>query len=498
MDFLRVNVEIKYIPDMIRKIQTYASQTVKYLGGVQWRRFIFLFALVLCCINIGLSQSSTENSLTKNQAKNLLQKEFALLLSPESNGIVGNFATLDLTKPQASFAGTIVFDCGSLLGIKAEGSVTDGLLPIFSQSQLNSNVGFEVQYSFLSLGKRSIIYYDKDYRKYQSEIQKIEAEYELNKVEVKLRKDTVDIRIKMMEIDKKAEKLQKELTKLEGLIRLERDQKKLDSLRLLSNAATINIEKYRKQQELLNDKLRNLPSSRQIERDLKNNMNRKKKEAFKKMKVYGFSFGWFTFGYGLQNSSFRLFDPSLAFENQVQAEDFTIHTLRANYSYYHKRPYSFASFFFSLGTVWSLDHNLGSLSSVKITEIQSHGPQENDRTSTKSYTAYQGQYKDNLRSLTIRPELYYFLFEDNKAALHIYPEQTISDAFAPVSSLGFGFLVGFKNSKKTSTIINAEVYADLIDLSNSRNSNDALLRRSSYGLRFTFPINFNQTKRSDD
>jgi hypothetical protein len=104
---------------------------------------------------------------------------------------------------------------------------------------------------------------------------------------------------------------------------------------------------------------------------------------------------------------------------------------------------------------------------------------------------FQGSYENNLLTATLNADFYYFLFEDNKAAIHFYPEQRIAKGIEPITNLGLGFLLTFKNQSNSNNIINAEVYASLLDVANNRNSDNNLLTRSSYGLRFTFPINFN-------
>lgn len=65
------------------------------------------------------------------------------------------------------------------------------------------------------------------------------------------------------------------------------------------------------------------------------------------------------------------------------------------------------------------------------------------------------------------------------------------DKLKPTTNFGFGFLMAFKNKEKTENTINAELYINFQDMANTSDSDNNLVERSNYGLRFTFPINFN-------
>ncbi|MFN5428768.1 MAG: hypothetical protein ACK5BO_12090, partial [Bacteroidota bacterium] len=145
----------------------------------------FSITLILLLLGqISFGQDSTKVGLERPQVKRLINQQFASLINPQSNNIIGNFASIDLKEAEVNFAGNIVFKNGSILGVKAKGGVTDGFLPVFSNSELNSKFGLDVQYNFLDFKKKSIQYYNDDQIKLQKQRQKIRQDYALKTIDI--------------------------------------------------------------------------------------------------------------------------------------------------------------------------------------------------------------------------------------------------------------------------------------------------------------------------
>ena len=123
-----------------------------------------------------------------------------------------------------------------------------------------------------------------------------------------------------------------------------------------------------------------------------------------------------------------------------------------------------------------------------IAENRELGDTVGERTITKEYIVYEGEYKTSLTSLSLYGDFYYFLFSNNTGAIHFYPEYKMKEEYKPQINLGFGFLVTYKNKDKN--VINAEVYYNLIDIENKNDSDIDFFKRSQFGIRFTFPIVF--------
>jgi hypothetical protein len=440
-------------------------------------RIILILIIVALSINPLSAQDCNTTGLEKPLVKKFINQQFGNLISPQSNNIIGNFASLDLKDAEASFAGNIVFNRGSILGIKAKGAVTDGLLPIFSNNRLISHFGLEIQYNFLDFKKGKKIFYDHfDCEKYMVQKKKIEHDYELKSIEAKNDQEKIFLQIEIEKVEKQIFTLENKLRTLSGLLK--------DSL-------DIEILKLRQDKTFLNGRLESLPSKMDVLFELTMQRNSEITKAQSELRIDGFRLGWFSVGYSITNNVFKLFDGTLTPDTQISKISYASLSVRVQYSFYCKTPAVYESYFISIGTAFSIQDNFADLTKVEITETTEYGVNPGDRSITSKYNAYTGSYSSNLKSFSVFCDFYWFLFDDNKGALHLYPEYKSMGKIKPVTNLGSGFLMAFKDTKTIDNIVNAELYVYLSDLFNANGSDENLLKRSGYGIRFTFPINFN-------
>jgi hypothetical protein len=436
--------------------------------------------IILTIANIFASQLFAQDCKTEGLEKPLVKKfinqQFGNLINPQSNNNIGNFASLDLKEAEVNFGGNIIFNNGSILGIKVKGAVTDGFLPVFSNDKLNTKLGLDIQYNFLDFKKKSIIYDNSTCEKYQALRKKVENDYELKKIEIEKGQKKILLQI---DIDKTTKQISTLEAKLLILTGLSKDSLDIEASKLKQELA------YKKSQ------LENVPTKEAMLFELDNWKASEIIKAQSEVKIYGFKIGWFSLGYGITNNAFKLFDGALTPDIQITKTNYANHSLRLQYNFYNRTPAAYESYFISVGTAISIQDNFSDLTKVEINETKNYGTNPNDRFITSKYNAYQGTYSKDLKSLSLYADFYWFLFDDNKGAFHFYPEQKIVENLKPSTNLGFGFLMTFKNKEKTDNIINSELYVNLLDVSDNKNSTEKLFTRSSYGIRFTFPINFN-------
>jgi hypothetical protein len=215
-------------------------------------------------------------------------------------------------------------------------------------------------------------------------------------------------------------------------------------------------------------------------------------QAEDSLAVTGFSVGWVSLEYRVDNSAFRLFDPSLPSQNQITKRSFATHSAGLRYSRYQFSEARFDTRFLSASAHVSRSHNLNDLAQTEVTDRTTFGSDTTQRISENKYTAYIGKYRKGFTSLTLATDFYQFLFHKNQGAVHVYPTAEIRRGGAPVYNLGFGFLIAARKSARDASIVNAELFYDLTDLTNARDSEENLLGRSGLGLRVSFPITFRQ------
>jgi uncharacterized small protein (DUF1192 family) len=424
--------------------------------------------------------AQTNNGLSKSDFNRIINQQFGNLISPISNNNIGNFASLDLKDAKVTFNGTSFFKNGSFIGIKASGGVADGLLPIFTNATLNTNMSLDFQYNFLNLNNQGIMYDDASFRAMNEQKEKVLEEYAVKQKEL----DT-DYQITSLQLE--IEILKQKLAKASTA---------LGAATSLFKADSIKFQMF-KLQHLIDSKgkeLSNYPNNKIARQfDLDNAKATELKKLKENLKIVGFKFGWFSIGYGIKSSSFKLFDSSLAFDEQIIKKTFASHYFRFQYSFYKYSPFPHESFFWSIGANAALEDNLTELNSKELSEITNYGANPGDRSSTKKFNAYEGSYISGLQSVSLNADFYWFMFEDNKGAFHFYPEYKIKEKMQPTTNLNFGYLMSFKNQDKSGNTVNAELFLALQNIYGANDIDIAgnLFKRSTLGLRFTFPINFN-------
>lgn len=440
------------------------------------KRLIIILTITIVSVSQLSAQDCKTIGLEKSLVKKFINEQFGNLINPQSNNNIGNFASFDLKEAEVDFAGNLIFNNGSILGIKATGAVTDGFLPIFSNDKLNSKLGINIQYNFLNFKKKSIIYDNLTCEKYHTLRKNVENEYEQKKIEIEKSQKKIFLQIEIEKSQKKIILLETKLVSLTGLSK--------DSL-------DIEISKIKQELIFKKNQLENLPGKNAMLNELENWKASEIVKAQAEVKLDGFNFGWFSIGYGIESNVFKLFDGTLTYNKQISKSSYANQSFRMQYSLYNRTPVAYESYFFSFGTAFSIQDNFTDLTKIEINETKNYGLNTNDRFINSKYNAYQGSYSKDLKSLSFYGDFYWFLFDDNKGALHFYPEHKLVENLKPLTNLGFGLLMTFKNIEKTDNIVNAELYVDFSDVFDNNNATEKLITRSGYGIRFTFPINFN-------
>lgn len=427
------------------------------------KKTLLLFTVIYFTCNVNCQVKEALDTQVFNR---ILQKEFYNLLSPQSNNNFGNFASLDLQESEVNFGGSRMFNNGSVLGIKANGGVSDGFLPIFSNNKLNPKMGLDIQFNFLINRHSTMEFPQKNLDEYNANKREINYEYELRQLKIRSNNQRYLLKTTISARDSLINSLSKTLTNFSDTLRL-------DSLRIVQRKAT--------------DELKNYPQPAKETFNLNNWRAEQLKEAENKIKVRGFVAKWISFGYGLNSNGFKLFDGTLAPGSQISKHQSANHTLRTQYNYYNKSDKGL-SIFLSAGFSYSIRDNFSDLSKIEINETKNYGTNPGERVVSSKYIAYQGTYNTNLQVASLFGDAYFFLFNQNNTALHIYPAHFFGNNLTPFTNIGLGILQAFKD--KTNNIVNAELYANLTDIFNNKASNQNISARSEFGMRFTFPFEF--------
>src|SRR3989344_1723724 len=412
----------------------------------------------------------------------LLKKEFAKIYTPETKNGVGNYASYDVVDSKVDFTGNIILKkdikffrdtlstSGNILSIKASGGVSDGVVGLFSNNKWNNNVGLDVQYNFIRLtGKNGKNYIDIDADQL--------AEYQLIIAKAKVISGSSNI--------------QKCKTALDRFNKAgNKDSIAYYSLKLAEHNITFWQDSMKlEKSNCIRDSIFNMTPN-QILNAVLIKRNRRNKALKDDLVVNGFRINWFSFGYGVSNNSFRLFDPVQSFGTQFSASSFLTQELRLQYNIYKKEKNG-NSYFLSFWLKGSIADNFEALTKNDFEEITTDTLSTTERNNIKKFSAYSGDYKKNLQRLTFGMDWYYFL-TGNTMAIHLFPKYTIIQNLQPETSFGVGFLMPFKNKDEKKDIVNAEIYMNTPNLFRTNGITETnFFKRSEYGIRFSVPIMFN-------
>lgn len=445
-------------------------------------------ALILCLLPsiMCLAQNDTVYpGFNSPVARQLLQKQFAMICTPQLKNNMGNYAALDIQDARADFSGNILLNSGNVIGIKLNGGVTEGVVGIFGNNKWSPNVGFDVQYNFLPLkkilsngeGKNSITYDVDQLDNYNKKIKDAQIRYNLRDEKHLLAKK--QYQLLKFETENKIQTIEAELTQLKkgtdsvAIFKKEIDLKKTQ----------IDLAKF----QVVFDSINELTSA-DIEYKALKIRNKINFDAQSSIEVEGFRAAWFSIGFVANYNSFKHFDP---LANVISTQGFLTHKIRVQYSIYRKDIQPRKSRFISFWFEGSTNDNFSSLTKNEINEEKQYGSVEEERKTNSKYTAYSGDYQKNINVMSFGLNAYLFVF-DNSSGIHISPEYKIMINQQPETNFELGFYMPFKNVKKDNEIINAELYLNMINLFETNGVNEHnLLKRSEYGIRFSFPINFN-------
>lgn len=223
-----------------------------------------------------------------------------------------------------------------------------------------------------------------------------------------------------------------------------------------------------------------------------NQLTRDRKMAIQKldstMKYRGLKGAWLSFSANAVHNAFKLFVPGEPYENQVQDKKRFNLEAKVQVSYYDWNDFSNATFYCG-GVSFILGDNFSSLKDKELSEVSNYGLNPGQRTTTKKYKVYTGDYSETLLGEgNFFADGYHFVY-NNSAAIHWLFDLKAKHKEKRTFGVGAGILLSYKNEEGNAKV-NSELYAELYDLDNGKNSELSFWERYDIGIRFSFPINF--------
>lgn len=323
------------------------------------------------------------DTLTGEQFHKIINKEFNSVINSSGKTTIGNYASADFKMGNIAFNATKMFKNGHMLSLNINGGITDGFFSIFTQNKVNSNVGLDLKFN-IRLKSGSISFHTH-------EIEKLNRMFRNNKLDSALSEtifnhDSILLQSKM------------------NLIKIEINS-------IIFNLKENNLSPEQKanfeylvalknlQKDSLQFRLQTLPLKSDVKESAKGKKDKANSAAVSRFKYTDILFHWFSVGGGFHKNNFNQFNPKFsALDSQLTEQNFVVWSATVEYNLYKWNQYSKPTFYLLYGAKGSIDDNLSDLSKVEINDTHIYGDSKNQRTSTKKYNAYKGDYKTKLIS----------------------------------------------------------------------------------------------------
>ncbi len=435
-------------------------------------RLYTVLSLLLLVIGMQKLEAQDELLIDSTTFSSIINKEFSKIVNGQPKALIGNFASLDIKDAKLSFNGSRVFNDMTSLTLNASGGIDGGTYAIFNNSKINSNIALEIKFSSLLRKKSSLGSYLSEIDKRDNNLKRIDALYKLKEGNIN---NQLDLLAKMKRL------LIADIAGLENSVLLSAENKEYLKAQKKVQLDSINL--------LLIRDYYDIPSKIKA---LSKEKKKALKEAAMDFEITRIKLQWFEIGYKVVNKSFSILDKTQPLIKQITKENFTAHNVSFSFNKYRWSNQPFESFYWQLAAGFFYDNNRDDLVKNEVTETTELGSPPISRSTTKKFFTYSGDYKKNIPGIRFSGDYYQFLFKDNFCAAHIYPEAVYKKGSGPVYSLGLGFMYSFKDKKDETgkTLINAELYLNLIDMGNARNIDKTTFERNEVGLRFGLPLKF--------
>ena len=307
---------------------------------------------------------------------------------------------------------------------------------------------------------------------------------------------TDDCILKKINIENDIEQRKFTIHKLKFEIEYKALEKKIKDFEIKTERSELDIAKTKleKQLENLNEEIKYQSNSvlflETIERS-------KKEEALQALDdssilIYGSSFNWFSVGFKTNLKSFTLFNSTLSWDKQLNDKESVNAELLLQYSWHQNNELlNWKSYLINLGLAITYGDNIHLLAPKTIEDETLIGSDASSiRTTKKQINVYVGDFNEDIAGAKLFTDIYYYLFNKNFAAIHLYPSATFTQHQKPLFKTELGLVLSFKDKKKSGSIVNAEIFYSLNDIGNKFDSDLGVLGRNTIGLKVTVPIKF--------
>lgn len=499
--------------------------------------------------------SGQDNRFSEAHFDKVINSEFKSLVTGGTVTAPGKYAAIDPMSGEVNLSTYFSFNNGNLLNISATGTSIDGIIPVFTNSRLNTGINLSLEYHILAKSRNDfIIEDDAQVGQLESRLSVLRRTYDYEIWKLNNRFRAQEVRNELLKLDSEINELVNKIpdifqtrgeliavftdiwdevqdehkawvstqltnlkntplefdllfpfkAELEKAIILVEDpdsktKEKANSLISLLNEeqwlSTINSiwEKtfLKEQKEEELEEAESRPTT--LEKEILDTKLRSDiQKVYNEIKpLEAASFGWWSFGIGITNNSYNLLDPEQELASQITDTTSLRRELKVQYSRYGWSQDLKTTFFYNVGASVSATDNIAALKKVTVEDITVLA--ESDEV-TRQRSSEIIAYQGAYNSGLVKGNLfanYYLFFKDRQVGLHLNGNGNFLEDEKPVWNAELGLILSFIDQDKKDATVNVELYYALNNLGDSLDTGTTFFERNSVGIRLAVPVAFN-------
>ncbi|MEQ9120669.1 hypothetical protein [Fulvivirga sp.] len=260
------------------------------------------------------------------------------------------------------------------------------------------------------------------------------------------------------------------------------EEKTIDEIK---NKLTIAIYELK----VIEEKLKNISNGWELGNTYNTYIKNKRSNADKLDEIHASSIDlkWFGFGFGLENSSFKLLDSLSVVSNETDL----IPTFNFSLTRYVNKllPAGLKGRHISYTTFAAKLKFGNNLSTLKEINIERSDSLTANTSSTSSQKAYSGTFEDHVLSGQLSLDHYRFIGNKENYGFHLRAQTNLLES-QTITSIRLGVLFAALKQEDEKSVVNFELFYGLNDILKD-GEEDSLFGRNVIGIQTTIPFNFN-------
>jgi hypothetical protein len=451
--------------------------------------------------------NSRDSLISQASFNKLIKLQFGQLATGQTSAnVASNFGALDITQGKFVFNGSLPVGNSFFITAALEGSIDNNVSQIFNNFKLNNNTSVDLRLNFRLPGGTTFFYTKEDKAKLQNEINKVIITYEGDTTKIGNEQELRDIRRQLLKYT--LDSIDREI----DVSRIEKDTILKDKTKSYNVLGQADFDRYgQKSRKLLELKQARYEVKSKFDsltfsinripnyaNGVKKDLEKRKDDQIEAIELdadwNAIQIQWLSIRINPVRSKFYIIDTFRYYFSQVFDTVLTNSLYALEYSYYFYSRKRKIAHYANVGVGYSRMDNRKELVTFDVTDTWKRDSARTSRTYSSKVNAYSGKLSED-RYYNLYFNYYIFLLNRNSFGFHTFPDIQWREGTSALYNLGLGLIFSFKKKGEEKTIINAEPYFKLTDISDVLGKGTSFIHRNVVGVRFGIPFNPDPARR---